>query len=132
MWLLLCSFLFLPWHLRETVNSASFAVMKTVALSFLLWVSSFVFSQDTLVKKYFAMPNKVNGVFVFAESEPIGKYYSLGWLTKIGNWTGTYTEFRNGITKRAKKKYPNCDAIIFQWGKDFTLENTVEVIKLMD
>ncbi|MBX2909815.1 MAG: hypothetical protein KF706_09280 [Chitinophagales bacterium] len=79
------------------------------------------------------MPNKVNGVYIFSESQPINKYYSLGWLTKIANWTGTYTEFRLSITRRAKKKYPNCDAVIFQFGNDnYMFESTVEVIKLME
>lgn len=75
----------------------------------------------------------MGGGYIFSESYPTNKYYSLGWLTKIASLTGTYIEFRLSVTRRAKKKYPNCDTVIFQFGNDnYMFERTVEVIKLMD
>jgi len=106
--------------------------MKNIITLLFAALSIASYSQDTTQSKsYLAKPKAINGVYVFAHSLPVDSFYTLGWVSKIDNWTGTYSEFINGIIKRAKRKYPSCNGIIMGLGGDYTLESTVEVIRFM-
>lgn len=72
--------------------------------------------------------NQVNGITIFVHCKPAFKYDSIGtfksgfWITDLK--TSSVLDF---MTKRAKEKFPNCNALIFTH-KDLT-EATAIVIE---
>lgn len=72
--------------------------------------------------------NQVNGITVFVFCKPAFKYDSLGtfksgfWITDLK--TSSVVDF---MTKRAKEKFPTCNAIVFT--KNDLLEATAIIIE---
>lgn len=57
---------------------------------------------------------KAQGVYMFFGSEPYHKYTYVATVKVKVNWSGTINENFEKIVKKAKKKYPYFNAIIFQ------------------
>lgn len=60
-----------------------------------------------------ATVEKIDGLYVFMLSEPINEYEVLGTIKKRIALTGQPREMLNSMIKKAKKQYPQSDAIIF-------------------
>lgn len=72
-------------------------------------------ASNTLSKKNaLAEVNKMQGVYLFTDSEPVQEYEHLGTVGN-GVYLGSsqYEGVRNNLLKKALKKYPNADGIIF-------------------
>ena len=66
-------------------------------------------------EKGLARVERVDGYYVFIQSEPLGEYDVLGSVKKTGIViSGSPTEMFNTLMKRMKKDYPKADGIIFQ------------------
>jgi len=66
-------------------------------------------------EKYYASPNRVQGLYVYVDAEPVGDYKSLGIVKKTVGLSGQYTSVRDGLIKKAVKDYPEADAIIISF-----------------
>lgn len=65
-------------------------------------------------EKGLARVNRVSGILVFIESQPVGDYTVLGTVKKTGLvWSGGAKEMRDILVKRAIKEYDNAEGIIF-------------------
>lgn len=72
-------------------------------------------ASNTLNKKNgLAEVNKMQGVYLFTDSEPVQEYEHLGTVGN-GAYLGSsqYEGVRNNLLKKALKKYPNADGVIF-------------------
>lgn len=95
--------------------------MKKNLLSLLFALSIsilFAFQGTNLqTKESTAKVNKINGLYIFTDSQPIAPYDSLGTVD-IGFITGTqYEQIRNNLIKRAKAKFPNANGLIMKFDK---------------
>lgn len=72
-------------------------------------------ASNTLDKKNaLAEVNKKQGVYMFTDCEPVQEYEHLGTVGN-GVYLGSsqYEGIRDNLLRRALKKYPNADGIIF-------------------
>lgn len=81
-----------------------------VGLSLILLVAFSLNKQE--VKNNAAEVNRVNSVYVFTDSYPIKQYEVLGHVKVAATWDGSYESSRNQLIKKAKKEFPNAEAII--------------------
>jgi len=66
------------------------------------------------VNKNTANVETYQNIRVFMDSKPVTEYEYLGTVKMHIALTGEYTEVRDFLIKTAKKKYPQCDAIIIK------------------
>lgn len=70
---------------------------------------------NTQTNESTAKVNKISGLYIFTDSQPIAPYDSLG-AVDIGFVTGTqYEQIRNNLIKRAKAKFPNANGLIMKF-----------------
>lgn len=66
-----------------------------------------------------AKVNQESGVYLFVESSPVTEYDYLGTVTNTLGLTGSqYSAVKNTLIKKALKKYPEGDAIIFHFSNE--------------
>lgn len=53
-----------------------------------------------------------NGIHLFVDSRPVRPYRTLGKVKKHWAWTREYEEMRNGLVKKAVRKFPEADAVV--------------------
>lgn len=83
-------------------------IVVLLAVAVLISVSAF--SQKPT---YYAKVNKVEGLYIYVNAEPVDQYEELGYLKKKGLWWQCqYTEIFNYFFKRCKKEYPKANALI--------------------
>lgn len=81
----------------------------TLSILLLLSVPSFAQEAD----KSLAKADIQQGLYIFMLSKPVSDYEYLGSIKKGGFvWTGKPTEMLNIMIRRAKRDYPDADAII--------------------
>lgn len=81
---------------------------------FALLIMSFGVISDYRVEKKTAEVRQIEGIYVFFCSEPVMEYKYLGTARpKIVADNDTDTRIY-AVIKRAKKEYPDCEAIIFR------------------
>ena len=87
-------------------------MISFLILSFL----SFSF-QEIQLKPTSAEVNRLNGMAVFIESEPMMEYDVLGDVKYDGTFgvTGQYQEVRDALIRKAKKKHKEADGIIIRF-----------------
>lgn len=60
-----------------------------------------------------AEANKVDGLFVFTDSQPVKDYEKLGEVKlTLSLGSAQYSDLRDKLIKKAKKDYPQCEAVI--------------------
>ena len=74
---------------------------------------------DLTSDKSLANVNQVQGVYLFVQCKPVNEYTFQGNIKSGLTMSGKPDELFNNVVKQAKKKFPDCDAIIFT---DATLE----------
>jgi hypothetical protein len=80
----------------------------------ILVLASFSFKSIEDYKKSDARVSQAEGLYIFLQSTPLKEYDVLGTVKKTGLvWTGKPEEMYRTILRRAKKDYPNCEAVIF-------------------
>jgi hypothetical protein len=87
-----------------------------LSLALMALMSVPVFAQNQSM----AEAEKINGVFVFTDSRPVTEYEYLGVVHQTF-WATEYIGTRNRLIRKAKKKYPECDAVIIRtssWERD--------------
>lgn len=52
------------------------------------------------------------GIHVFTDCRPVRPYRTLGKVKKHWTWTREYEEMRNGLVKKALRKFPEADAVV--------------------
>jgi hypothetical protein len=74
-------------------------------------------ASDFVSKESTAEVNKVEGLYIFTDSKPVMPYDSIGTV-ELGFVSGTqYESIKANLIKRARKKYPNADGLIFNLKK---------------
>lgn len=62
-----------------------------------------------------AKVNKILGLYVFTDSEPVCEYKILGEVKNYISWTGQHSEIVNRLARAGKNKYPNANGIIINF-----------------
>lgn len=85
------------------------AFLSGVTLTLLLAFTSLNYE----VRKSTAEVDMINGFYVFSDSKPVSEFTFLGSI-KGTDWemNPQYTNIRDGILKRARKKYPDANGVI--------------------
>lgn len=84
-----------------------------------------------MVSKKTAEVQKQLGLYVFTDCEPVMEYEKLGEV-KAGSalaWSASYGSMRDALIKKAKKEYPNADAILCYPETDGMTSVRADVIK---
>jgi len=68
--------------------------------------------ENYIVSKQMANVEKEMGLYIFTSSKPVMEYEYLGTI-KVTTWAGKYNEDIPALLKKAKKEYPQADAIIY-------------------
>jgi hypothetical protein len=93
--------------------------MKKIMLGFALAMGIITFEAFKLgsyeAKKNTAEVEQYQGVFVFTDSKPVSEYDFLGSVKGGISLSGQYSSVRDNLIKRAKKEYPNADALIMHF-----------------
>jgi hypothetical protein len=85
-----------------------FIILMTIA------ITSLSFKAYEEYKKSDARVIQAEGVYIFLQSTPLREYDILGTVKKTGLvWTGQPEEMYRTILRRARRDYPNCEAVIF-------------------
>ncbi len=80
----------------------------SIILFFLLVVSA-----TTTDGPQLAQVNQQEGIYIFVDSKPVGKYQYLG--TVKTNCARQYQGIKNKLIKQAKKQYPKANGIILNF-----------------
>ncbi len=88
--------------------------MKKILLSIVI-ISLVTMSFSVIVsdEKASANVNQVQGLYIFQQCKPVKETEYLGSVKKSVSLTGKPSEMLNSMIKKAKKEYPQCQAIIF-------------------
>ena len=92
--------------------------MKNIILgcvSAFILTTVFAFSSvNYQLKKSTAEVEQYQGVYVFSDSKPTSEYEYLGTVKRNTGGFGSsqYADVRDGLIKKAKKKYPNGNGVI--------------------
>ena len=54
------------------------------------------------------------GLLVFSDCYPLQEYRTLGSVTKYWSWTREYEEMRDGLIKKARRAYPEAEAVLLK------------------
>jgi hypothetical protein len=57
--------------------------------------------------------NQIEGLYIFTDSKPVKETEFLGSVKAGVTMSGSYSQIINKIARKARKEYPNADAIIF-------------------
>ena len=66
-------------------------------------------------QKKTAEVEQMEGLYVFTDSKPVFDYEYLGTVKATIGLSGQYQSVRNKLIKKAKKKYPNAEGVIFHF-----------------
>jgi len=66
-------------------------------------------------KKETAIAEQMEGLYIFTDSKPVLEYEYLGTLKAAIGWSGQYQSVRDHLIKKANKKFPSADALIFHF-----------------
>ena len=93
--------------------------MKKIILGTLLGISLSGLFAFTVInyepKKSTGEVNKVEGLYIFVDSKPVREFEKLGTVESIGRvgiGESQYIGVRDRLIEKAKKDYPQADAII--------------------
>lgn len=88
-------------------------------------------SADTIYQptKRTAEVESYQNVLVFSDSKPVLEYEYLGSISYSLGFSGQYEPVRDALIKKAKQKYPNCNAIILHLKDGGTDKADVLIIK---
>jgi len=86
---------------------------KILLLTFILSFFSFI-GNDT---NDLAKVNRIQGLYIFMDSQPAGKYTFIGRVKSRPFWSDEYADSRNKLIKATIKQYPNANGIIIQTDK---------------
>lgn len=104
--------------------------MRKVILCFCMGILLLSFSKiEFQPKSTTADVQKLNGMAVFIESEPVLDYESLGEIKYEGTFgvSGQYQEVRDALIRKARKKHKDADGIIIRFCNGCT--DRADVIK---
>lgn len=74
------------------------------------------FNQETEFKNEMASVNQIEGLYVFTDSEPLAETEYLGTVKNIISLgSPQYTNIRDKLVRKAKKDFPDCDAVILRF-----------------
>lgn len=59
----------------------------------------------------------IDGVFIFTDSKPLSSYEELGVVELYFSGDTQYQSIRDNLIKKARKKYPEAEGLIFDFNK---------------
>jgi hypothetical protein len=83
-------------------------------LSFIGFLANIVIAQETKDYSLAKAGEKVNGVYIFVLCEPAQEYEYIATVDVKMTWDGTLEENFEKAIKKAQKKHPYFNALIFQ------------------
>lgn len=94
----------------------------------------FAFSANPLdeVKKNAAEVDQVQGFYVFAKCKPLAEYEFLGTVGGPGIGNHEFDNLVELIIKKARREFPQANAIIFDGAIRQTHNTEVSVVKMTD
>lgn len=76
-----------------------------------------------------ARVNKAIGIYVFTDCEPVNEYEVLDRVKASFGWSSQYQGVRDKLIKKAIKRYPNADGMIFTFSTGGTDRATIVKFK---
>ena len=73
-------------------------------------------------EKHYAAPYKIQGYYIYVDSEPSGEYEVIGEIKSLMGVSTHYESARDRLIKKAKKKYSKGDGIIFYFDNTFAAD----------
>lgn len=101
-------------------------------LTVFLLVCFYFLNSNAQEEKNFSLAyvgERINGIYIFVLSEPAQKYEYIATVDVDMNWTGTLSENFEKAIKKAKKKHPYFNGLIFQ-KKDLSKADLIKFIDL--
>ena len=93
--------------------------MKNTAVGMIIGVGLTSLVSFTLInyepKKSTAEVEQMQGVYIFTDSKPVSEYEYLGTVKSTFGWDSQYRGVRDRLIKKAKKDFPEGDALILQF-----------------
>ena len=86
---------------------------KTILLSLIILISLFTYGQKKVDYSIAKAGIRISGMYVFIGCEPANDYDYAGDI-KVNNFSWTQTTYFEKLVKKAKKKYPNANGMIFR------------------
>ena len=107
-------------------------VILAILAGFVLSIAlSFSPVGDYIVKNKTAEVDQISGFYIFVNSTPVKEYKYIATIKCSGTWgSGQYQDIRNNLIKKARKKYPEGNGIIFYFYDGGT--DKADIIKLKD
>ncbi len=103
--------------------------MKKIFLLFI--VAAAIFSFKTKSNNSLAEVNQIGGYYIFVDSKPSAEYDYLGTVKGAGFVSSAqYQPVRDGLIRKARKKFPNGDGLIFNFANGSV--DKVDVIKFKE
>lgn len=100
-------------------------------IGLIFFVAVVCMSSTTEKDSSLAEVNKIQGAYIFVDSEPVGKYEYLGTVNITLSFSNQYEPVRDILIKKARKKYGNSfDGLIFHFTNGGT--DKADVIKFED
>lgn len=100
----------------------------TLCIVALVTLMSLAPSQELIIHKSIAKANQVQGYYLFVDCEPVAEYEYLGTVKyTIGLGGSQYSAVKNALVKKAKKKFPGGNGIIFHFANEGT--DKADIIK---
>ena len=66
-------------------------------------------------QKETAEVEQMEGLYIFTDCKPVLEYEYLGTIKASVGLSGQYQSVRNKLIKKAKKEFPNAEALIFHF-----------------
>ena len=73
--------------------------------------------------------NSIQGILIFTDSRPVATYTTLGTISGAGFFNDQYTDVRDNLVKKARKRFPEANGIILSLTSGGT--DKADVIKIV-
>lgn len=93
--------------MKKGIYKLSLVVIITALTSFTI--------SDYILKKNTAEVEQVEGLFIFTDSKPVMEYEYIGTVKAVMGMDSQYNGVRNKLIRKARKKFPNGEAIMLHF-----------------
>lgn len=87
--------------------------MKKAIVILILMASIGSISWKLIADKSAARAEMYQGYYIYLFSKPVSQYEYLGTVKSGSTWSGKFDQYLEQVIKKAKKDFPNADALVF-------------------
>ena len=119
-----------PHHFKTQDFEMTKSIEQILAACGLGLLVSFTIVQSYALKINTAEVNQVQGFYIFAMSSPVLEYEHLGVVTGPAVGSHEFDKLLDQMLKKARKEYPNGNALIFDGAIRQTHNTRVSVVRM--